>query len=82
MGLLSLPHWLIIAGAILVAMGFVGLALTRNKEAGVNSHTGPPAPLRKMPPLPRLLESSRHEDNEGPVEIKARKRKNRWLGES
>ncbi len=29
---LQLPHWLMIAGAILVVAGFLGLALTRNKE--------------------------------------------------
>jgi hypothetical protein len=42
MGLLSsieLPHWLMIGGAILATMGFLGLAFTRNKEVA----TGPPA---------------------------------------
>jgi len=61
---MELPHWLMIAGAILIAMGFLGLALTRNKEAAMNPHPEPPAPLRKMPPLPKPLDSSRHEDNE------------------
>jgi len=62
MGLLSpieLPHWLMIVGAILIAMGFVGLAFTRNKEVATN----PPAPRPKMPPLPRLLDSSSHKGN-------------------
>ena len=68
MGLLSsmeLPHWLMIAGAILIAVGFVGLAFTRNKEVAIDDpHPEPAAPLRKMPPLPKPLDSSRHEDNE------------------
>jgi len=62
MGLLSaieLPHWLMIGGAILVVMGFLGLAFTRNGEVATNSES-PPEPLSKMPPLPRLLDSSRH----------------------
>jgi hypothetical protein len=29
---IELPHWLMIGGAILIAMGFLGLAFTRNKE--------------------------------------------------
>ena len=32
MALLELPHWLIIAGAVLVFAGLVGLALNRNKD--------------------------------------------------
>jgi hypothetical protein len=26
------PHWLIVAGAFLVAVGFIGLALSRNRN--------------------------------------------------
>ena len=54
MGLLSsieLPHWLMIAGAILIAMGFLGLAFTRNKEVATNPDSEPTAPRSKMPPL-------------------------------
>jgi hypothetical protein len=46
MGLLSsieLPHWLMIGGAILTTMGFLGLAFTRNKEVATNPDSGPPA---------------------------------------
>jgi hypothetical protein len=32
MAWLEIPHWLVIAGAILVFAGLAGLALTRNKE--------------------------------------------------
>jgi hypothetical protein len=66
MGLLSsieLPHWLMIGGAGLIAMGFLGLALTRNKEVTTNSESSP-EPRPKMAPLPRLLDSSRHKDEE------------------
>jgi len=47
MGLLSsieLPHWLMIAGAILIAIGFLGLAFARNKEVATNPDSEPPAP--------------------------------------
>ena len=30
---INLPHWLMIAGTILVAMGFLGLVFTRNRQA-------------------------------------------------
>jgi hypothetical protein len=29
---IELPHWLMIGGAVLTAMGLLGLAFTRNKE--------------------------------------------------
>jgi hypothetical protein len=64
MGLLSsieLPHWPMIGGAILIAMGFLGLAFTRNKEVATNPDS-PPVPRPKMPPLPRLLDSSSHQE--------------------
>jgi hypothetical protein len=31
---ITLPHWLMIAGAILSVIGFLGLVLTRNRQAG------------------------------------------------
>ncbi len=34
------PHWLIVAGAILVAIGFIGLAFRRNRN--VEPNHGPP----------------------------------------
>jgi hypothetical protein len=30
------PHWMILAGAILVAAGFIGLAFDRNRNGPVN----------------------------------------------
>jgi hypothetical protein len=64
MGLLSsieLPHWLMIGGAILTAMGFLGLVFTRNKAA-TNPDSETPAQRSKMPPLPGLLDSSNHKE--------------------
>jgi hypothetical protein len=60
---IQLPHWLMIGGAGLITIGFLGLSFTRNKEVGTNPET-PPEPRRKMAPLPRLLDSSRRRDNE------------------
>jgi hypothetical protein len=57
---IELPHWLVIAGAVLIAVGFLGLAFTRNNEVATNSDSEPPVPGSKMPPLPRLLDSSSH----------------------
>jgi hypothetical protein len=67
MGLLSsieLPHWLMIGGALLIAIGFLGLAFTRNKEVATKSDSEPPVPGSKMPPLPRLLDSSSRKNNQ------------------
>jgi hypothetical protein len=63
MGMLSsieLPHWLMIVGTALMAMGFLGLAFSRN-EVATHSESSPPR--LKMPPLPRLLDSSSRKDN-------------------
>jgi hypothetical protein len=46
MGLLSsieLPHWLMIGGASLIAMGSLGLAFSRNREVATNPES-PPEP--------------------------------------
>jgi hypothetical protein len=67
MGLLSsieLPHWLMIGGAILTAIGFVGLAFTRNREVATKPDSEPPASRSKMPPLPSLLDSSKPQAND------------------
>ena len=36
MSSIELPHWLMIAGALLVLGGIIGLALSRNKEDEVD----------------------------------------------
>jgi hypothetical protein len=63
---IELPHWLMIGGAILIAMGFLGLAFTRNKEVATNPDSEPPAPRSEIPPLPRLLDSSSHKETNDP----------------
>jgi len=60
---IELPHWLMVGGAILIAMGFLGLAFTRNKEVATDPNS---EPRPKMPPLPRLLDSSSHKDDGRP----------------
>jgi hypothetical protein len=57
---IELPHWLMIGGASLIVIGFLGLAFTRNKE----DPESPPEPRPKMARLPKLLDSSRRKDNE------------------
>jgi hypothetical protein len=76
-GLLSsieLPHWLIIAGAILIAVSFIGLALTRNKEVAMNPDPEPHTPRQQIPPVPRLLDSNKDNDKGGerPAGLKAK----------
>ncbi len=60
---INLPHWLMIAGTILMTTGFLGLAFTRNREAATNLNPEPTAPGPQMPPLPSLLDSSRSKGN-------------------
>ena len=60
---IELPHWLMIAGAILVSMGFLGLVFTRNRQAATNPESEPTKPPSQMPPLPSLLNSSRRKGN-------------------
>jgi hypothetical protein len=62
---IELPHWLMIAGAILIPMGFLGLAFTRNKEVATNPVSEPPTPRSKMPPLPTLLDSLKETNDRG-----------------
>ena len=57
---IELPHRLMIGGAVLTAMGFLGLAFTRNKEVAANPDSEPLTSRSKMPPLPSLLDSSSH----------------------
>ena len=53
MASLELPHWLMIAGALLVVAGFVGVLVSGNKADEVNPPPDEPtdAPRQQMPPL-------------------------------
>ena len=63
MELMAWPHWLIVAGALLVVTDIVGLALTRRETAEIDPPSIPEEttaePRRPMPPLPKLLDSDR-----------------------
>jgi hypothetical protein len=53
---LELPHWLMIAGTLLVIAGLIGLLMSRRQQAKVQDD---PArePRPQLPPLPDLLDS-------------------------
>ena len=53
LALITLPHWLMIAGAVLVAIGFVGLQSARD---GPTADYPAPLPGPQLPSLPRLLD--------------------------
>ncbi|WP_223970452.1 hypothetical protein [Bradyrhizobium sp. RD5-C2] len=55
---LQLPHWLMLAGASLVIIGCIGLAIRRKNstESAIDPEQSP-EPHSKMPPLPTLLKS-------------------------
>jgi hypothetical protein len=44
------PHWMMMAGAILVAVGFIGLAFRQNRNSAVNesSRTGESTPTERL----------------------------------
>jgi hypothetical protein len=60
---LGLPHWLMIAGALLVTAGFIGFALSRNRAIEIDPGPLPDEPTAKnrpqMAPLPPLPDSNR-----------------------
>jgi hypothetical protein len=59
---LQYPHWLIVAGAVLVAIGFIGLAFRRNRDGEPNHEPtemkanvkgdGPDSNAATLPPWP------------------------------
>jgi hypothetical protein len=56
----QLPHWLILAGTLLVIAGVIGLVISRKQLAKVQDDpTTEPItkPLLQLPPLPDLLDS-------------------------
>jgi hypothetical protein len=59
MASLELPHWLVIAGALLVVAGFIGVIVSRKKVDEVDPPPDEPTdtPRQQMPPLPSLLDS-------------------------
>jgi hypothetical protein len=57
------PHWLMVAGAVLVAIGFIGLAFRRNRDVEPNQEPtemkasgkrdGSDSDAATLPPWPR-----------------------------
>ena len=61
----QLPHWLILAGTLLVIAGLIGLLMKRRQQAKiqVDPTTEPiTKPLFQLPPLPDLLGSRPRKD--------------------
>lgn len=59
---LELPHWLMLAGALLVIVGCIGLTIRRRKSTETDNDPVSKPGLEahpKMPPLPTLLDSRR-----------------------
>jgi len=56
---LQLPYWLMVAGAVLVVVGFIGALVSGKKADEIDSSREEPAdaPRPQMPPLPSLLDS-------------------------
>ena len=56
---LQLPHWLMIAGTLLVIAGLIGLVISRRQQAKVQgdpANEPSPEPRPQLPPLPDLLD--------------------------
>ena len=64
---IKLPHWLMIAGVILIATGFFGLVFTRNKQAATNPDSEP-----RVPP-PSILRAMTVHGHRRLVELKVKK---------
>ncbi|MTV11994.1 LPXTG cell wall anchor domain-containing protein [Bradyrhizobium elkanii] len=61
---LQLSHWLIIAGAALVAVGPIGLVIRRRRRANVQGEATEPnsEPRPQLSPLPDILDSRPRKD--------------------
>lgn len=66
---LQLPHWLMIAGALLLIIGVIGALLQPKSadEADTTPDKSIQTPKAQMPPLPKLLESRRKTTTESEV---------------
>jgi hypothetical protein len=56
----QLPHWLILAGTLLVIASLIGMAISRKRRAKVQDDPTTEqrsGPFPKLPPLPDLLDS-------------------------
>jgi hypothetical protein len=56
----QLPHWLMLAGTLLVIAGLIGMAISRKQRAKVPDDPTTEQrskPFPQLPPLPDLLDS-------------------------
>jgi len=62
---LELPHWLMIAGTLLVVAGFIGVLFSGKKADEIDPLPNQPAetPHQQMQPLPGLLDSRPKNDS-------------------
>jgi hypothetical protein len=61
----QLPHWLILAGTLLVIAGLIGLIVSRNRRAQIHDDQATeqsPERRPQLPPLPDLLDSRPRKD--------------------
>jgi hypothetical protein len=60
----ELPHWLILAGTLLVIAGLIGLLMKRRQQAKVQDDPTEQSsePRAQLPPLPDLLDSRPRRD--------------------
>ena len=69
---LLFPHWLILAGTLLVIAGLIGLVMSRKQQTKVQNDPVTeqgPEPRPQLPPLPDLLDSRPRKDRR-PIEEK------------
>ncbi len=50
------PHWLMVAGAVFVVLGFIGFALHKNNAEQVENNLKQQAPPPEEPALPKAKE--------------------------
>jgi hypothetical protein len=61
----QLPHWLILAGTLLVIAGLIGLVISRRQRAKIETDPAneqSSEPRAQLPPLPDLLDSRPRKD--------------------
>jgi hypothetical protein len=61
----QLPHWLILAGTLLVITSLIGLVISRKQRAKIETDAATEQasePRPQLPPLPDLLDSRPQKD--------------------
>ena len=69
------PHWMMMAGAILVAIGFIGLTFRQNRNSAVNGGRvghGNPTPTERLKAMQEIRVCRSHAEGEGGMSVKQR----------